>query len=209
MESAAIISSVISLFDTSLQHQVTKCEEYCGILQIQPVVYIQEFGYIHDTTLKKHTWKVIQDNAVTVLVFYQVKQLSISAEKVYNEFVRENAYLKIYFVKDNLAFDGTPPSFYKVNLVTLYNRKKLRKIISLIQRRRPKQVIANYVRETFGSVSELLTAIRLDSLWLKWQLPHSEHRISYKKFIYEVKKMKIVGNYDIDNVCSTMSSIQL
>ncbi|AFU76958.1 m025L [Myxoma virus] len=209
MESAAIISSVISLFDTSLQHQVTKCEEYCGILQVQPVVYIQEFGYIHDATLKKRTWKAIQDNDVTVLIFYQVKQLSISAEKLYNEFVRENAYMKLYFVKDNLAFDGIPPSFYKVNLVTLYNRKKIRKVVSLIQRRRPKQVIANYVRETFGSVSELLTAIRLDSLWLKRQLPHSGHRISYKKLIHEVKTMKILGNNDVDNVCCAVSSMQL
>ncbi|AYC44747.1 hypothetical protein [Moosepox virus GoldyGopher14] len=218
-KSAAIITSLISLFDVSLEYQTKICLDYCKSLNINNYIILKEFGYICDNILSLPRWETIMnEKKISLLIFYQVKQLSISVEKVYNKFIEFNNIndFKIYFVKDNLLFDGYPPTFKMLNKdINILNKKKLMDLITIVNMKTlDTKMVSDFINNNFGNVEKLLNIINLNSLWFKRVINKNKKKGNrankrYKSFINKIKNINKLEKSFIDNICNDFNLISI
>nr|WGO62659.1 serine recombinase [Wadden Sea poxvirus] len=161
MNSTAIITSVVSLFDASLDFQSNICRSYCNKMNLNVTIEFREHGYISKKTLTAWDNNII-DNNIRVYVFYQIKQLAFSTEEFYNIIIDKiNSSINIHFVRDSLLFNGYPPTFNPTTLnIKSYNRRKIRDLIALMKMSTcSNNVIKEYINNNFGNINVLLKLI--------------------------------------------------
>ncbi|QQG31518.1 Pox F16 superfamily protein [Swinepox virus] len=217
MDSAAIITSLISLLDTSIEYQIKECKDYCKLLSVVVELKFKEFGYIDKHTLETKRWNDLVRSNINILVFYQVKQLSISAEYLYDVFIKNREVpIRMYFVKDHLAFDGCPPLFRTINIdVKFTYRKKIRDLITISNMTTCNdKILQDFINNNFGNVSSLLRIIDSDSIWLRkvimsGKYKHGSKIRSYRHFMFTIRRIKKKEASSIDDICNNIQSITI
>ncbi|AOA32988.1 hypothetical protein GTPV_gp026 [Goatpox virus Pellor] len=216
LKNAAIVTSLISLFDTSIYYQIKICRNYCNLIHSSIKVELKEVGYIDEKVISSKRWECISnDNKIDILVFYQKKQLSVSNDHLYNFLMRKrNKSLTIYYVKDNLLFDGITPSFRHINLDSKINtRKKLKDLFVLINMNTcSDDIIKKFIYDNFKTFKILMDAINCDSLWLRKSLHprKSKKNIKEKNYYYNkfVNKIKDLDNiHYVNDICTSFKNI--
>ncbi|AAK84991.1 hypothetical protein [Lumpy skin disease virus] len=216
LKNAAIVTSLISLFDTSIDYQIKICRNYCNLIHSSIKIELKEVGYIDEKVISSKRWECIShDNKIDILVFYQKKQLSVSNDHLYNFLMRKrNKSLTIYYVKDNLLFDGITPSFRHINLDSKINtRKKLKDLFVLINMNTcSDDIIKKFIYDNFETFKILMDAINCDSLWLRKALHprKSKKNIKEKNYYYNkfVNKIKDLDNiHYVNDICTSFKNI--
>ncbi|AGZ95345.1 Pox_F16 superfamily protein [Goatpox virus] len=216
LKNAAIVTSLISLFDTSIYYQIKICRNYCNLIHSSIKVELKEVGYIDEKVISSKRWECISnDNKIDILVFYQKKQLSVSNDHLYNFLMRKrNKSLTIYYVKDNLLFDGITPSFRHINFDSKINtRKKLKDLFVLINMNTcSDDIIKRFIYDNFKTFKILMDAINCDSLWLRKSLHprKSKKNIKEKNYYYNkfVNKIKDLDNiHYVNDICTSFKNI--
>ncbi|AEN03622.1 hypothetical protein YKV033c [Yokapox virus] len=213
-----IITSISSLFDTSIYFQRTVCRNYCKYHSFDIIYEIDNIGYISENTLLVDKWKdIITNNEIDGLIFYRVKQIDISVGKFYNIIMmyRSNNII-MHFVKDSLIFDGYPPSFRRSqSVIRSCNRKKIKDLILLMNMKTcNKNIISEFIYSNFESVDILLSIINSNNIWVSSVL----NSINYKKNISTVSRFKRFINklkmykddkcrYQVDEICSNIDKM--
>ncbi|QHR82571.1 hypothetical protein [Brazilian porcupinepox virus 1] len=219
MKKSVIVSSIISLFDISIEYQIKTCQKYCDDINAVVIEYIKDIGFIDDNKIFSDKWQKIIKSDVTFLVFYQVKQLSISVGYFYELFnSSRKCSLGIYFVKDNLLFDGFPPSLSLVtNNEKKLNRKKILDFITLYNiKSSTDKVLFEFINSNFNDVSSLIYIINNDIIWFKrilrlYRLKSKKNKnLTYKKITNRINKIDSTQkNNNIDNICVELQSIKI
>ncbi|AOP31743.1 nonfunctional serine recombinase [Volepox virus] len=223
-----IITSVASLLDASIQFQKTACRHYCNYLSMQIVKEIEEFGSITDKNLESDLWKVItESDEIDSLVFYRVKQISISIGVLHEYIMRcRTKPISMYFVRDCLAFDGEPPSFRMTSCnINAYNRKKVKDLIILMNMKTcNKKIINEFIIDNFGSVDALLSIVNSNVSWVTSVINNtsrgnSTRRISnnkiltvssFRRFVNKLKMYKTTKyTSQLDNLCTEMYKMDI
>ncbi|PWG68141.1 hypothetical protein DEM28_25160, partial [Enterobacter mori] len=65
LKNAAIVTSLISLFDTSIYYQIKICRNYCNLIHSSIKVELKEVGYIDENVISSKRWECIShDNKI-------------------------------------------------------------------------------------------------------------------------------------------------
>ncbi|AXN74846.1 hypothetical protein AKMV061 [Akhmeta virus] len=223
-----IVTSVTSLLDASIQFQKTACRHHCNYLSMQVVKEIEEFGSINEKNLEFDTWKdVIHNDEINALVFYRVKQISISVGVLYESMMRNRTKpISMYFVRDCLAFDGDPPSFRMTSCnINAYNRNKIKDLIILMNMKTcNKKIIGAFIIDNFGSVDALLSIINSNVTWVTSVINNSNYRginirvsnnkmltiTSFRRFVNKLKMYKTTKcTSQLDSLCTEMNKMDI
>ncbi|AOP31315.1 nonfunctional serine recombinase [Raccoonpox virus] len=223
-----IVTSVASLLDASIPFQKTACRHHCNHLSMQVVKEIEEFGSITDKNLESDSWKdVTQSDEIDALVFYRVKQISISTGVLYEYIMRcRTKPISMYFVRDCLAFDGDPPSFRMTSCnINAYNRKKVKDLIILMNMKTcSKKIINEFIITNFGSVDALLSIVNSNVSWVtsvinnhgsvKYNTRIKNSKIltiaSFRRFVNKIKMYKTTKyTSQLDNLCTEMNKMDI
>ncbi|AOP31532.1 nonfunctional serine recombinase [Skunkpox virus] len=222
----AIVTSVASLLDASIQFQKTACRHYCNYLSMQIVKEIEEFGSITDKNLESDSWKdITKSDEIDALVFYRVKQISSSTGVLHEYIMRcRTKPISMYFVRDCLAFDGDPPSFRMTSCnINAYNRKKVKDLVILMNMKTcNKKIINEFIIDNFGSVDALLTIINSNVSWVTSVINNhsgitrrtSNNKIltitSFRRFVNKLKMYKTTKyTSQLDNLCIGMHKMDI
>ncbi|QED21199.1 hypothetical protein [Borealpox virus] len=223
----AIITSVASLLDASIQFQKIACRNHCNYLSMQVVKEIEEFGTITEKNLEFDTWKdIIRNDEIDALVFYRVKQISISTGILYESIMcNRTKPISMYFVRDCLAFDGDPPSFRMTSCnINAHNRKKIKDLIILMNMKTcNKKIINEFIVDNFGSVDALLSIVNSNVTWVtsvinnngrgvKIRVPNSKILTitSFRRFVNKLKMYKTTKyTSQLDNLCTEMYKMDI
>ncbi|ADT91064.1 hypothetical protein COTV047 [Cotia virus SPAn232] len=210
-----IICTVVSLFDLSIIDQIKRCKWYCLNIGAKIMFKIKYFGYIDKKKIKSNNFKKMLKK-IDALVFYDVNHLSISITSLYT-LINNNRFINInlYFVKNNLFFDGICPHF---NIVIKGNkkiiRKKLIKILNIllcINSKKNRKFLINYVLNNFNSIKSLLYVINLDNIWVKKMLrlftlqKNFYNVLSYKELINCI--IKLNSNTSMNEINNNFKSL--
>ncbi|QDJ95007.1 nonfunctional serine recombinase [Hypsugopox virus] len=220
MDTCTIVTSIISLFDTSIEFQLQICRRVANKLSMEIFTEINEHGHISELNLESDIWLKIINSSVNTLIFYKVKQISSSVEKFYNFYTQKKEQpINIIFAKDNLLFNGEPPYFSTLNFTTqIFNKKKIKDLITLLNMNTCNyKILTEFIETNFGSVDALLKLIKENMVVTMLILTNSKYRIKnrkkalikYKKMLYKIKKLNQNSSMLISDICSKLDNMSI
>ncbi|ASK51234.1 Conserved non-functional serine recombinase [Eptesipox virus] len=220
MDTCAIITSIISLFDTSIEYQLQICRSVASKLSIEIYTEINEHGFITESDLNTNIWKRIIYSSVNTLIFYKTKQISSSVEQFYHAYTQlKEHFINIIFAKDNLLFSGEPPQFSIINFtLQSVDKVKIKDLLTLLDIETCNyKIVIEYINSNFGSIDALLKLFKnnksiIMSILAKSKLnikTPKKAMIKYKKIIYKIKSLQSNYIQPIEDICLKFNNISL